>query len=114
MGFVLKGIRKQVFVPLIALRYLSEEEVQALHGVVKVKELTINGMIEFVRSLGIQAEVRNLIEGIVVDLDDPIVGRYQVLVDEKGRVLDTNVCIEAEIVLLIRQQGNVYIYSRRW
>lgn len=114
LGFVLKGIRKQVFVPLIALRYLSEEEVQALHGVVKVKELTINGMIEFVRSLGIQAEVRNLIEGIVVDLEDPIVGRYQVLVDEKGRVLDTNVCIEAEIVLLIRQQGNVYIYSRRW
>ena len=111
LGFVLKGIRKQVFVPLIALRYLSEEEVQALHGVVKVKELTINGMIEFVRSLDIQAEVRNLIEGIVVD---PIVERYQVLVDEKGRVLDTNVCIEAEIVLLIRQQGNVYIYSRRW
>jgi len=102
LGFVLKGIRKQVFVPLI-------EEVQALHGVVKVKELTINGMIEFVRSLDIQTEVRNLIEGIVVD---PIVGRYQVLVDEKGRVLDTNVCIEAEIVLLIRQQGNVYIYSR--
>jgi len=104
LGFVLKGIRKQVFVPLI-------EEVQALHGVVKVKELTINRMIEFVRSLGIQAEVRNLIEGIVVD---PIVGRYRVLVNEKGRVLDTNVCIEAEIVLLIRQQGNVYIYSRRW
>jgi len=121
LGIVLKGIRKQVFVPLIALRYLSEEEVQALLGVVKVKELTVNRMIEFVRSLGIQTEVRNLIEGIVVDLDDPIVGRYQVLVNEKGKVLDTNVCIEveaqlylSEIVLLIRQQGDVHIYPRRW
>jgi len=121
LGIVLKGIRKQVFVPLVALRYLSEEEVQALLGVVKVKELTVNRMIEFVRSLGIQTEVRNLIEGIVVDLDDPIVGRYQVLVNEKGKVLDTNVCIEvetqlylSEIVLLIRQQGDVHIYPRRW
>ena len=105
----------------MALRYLSGEEAQALLGVAKVKELTINKMIEFVRSLGIQAEVRNLVERIVVDLEDPIVGRYQVLVDEKGRVLDTNVCIEAEtqlylpeVVLLIRQQGDVYIYPRRW
>ena len=121
LGFVLKGVRKLVFVPLMALRYLSGEEAQALLGVAKVKELTINKMIEFVRSLGIQAEVRNLVERIVVDLEDPIVGRYQVLVDEKGRVLDTNVCIEAEtqlylpeVVLLIRQQGDVYIYPRRW
>jgi len=62
-----------------------------------------------------------LVEGIVVELDDPIVGSYQVLVDEKGRVLDTNVCIEIEtqlflpeIVLLIRQQGDIYVYPRKW
>jgi len=118
-GFVFKGIRVPVFIPLIALRYLSEEEVHALLGVAKVKKLTIDRMIEFVMSLSIQAEVRSLIEGTVIDLDDPIVGRYQVLVNEKGRVLDTNVCIEAEklylpeIVLLIRQ-GDAYVYPRRW
>jgi hypothetical protein len=121
LGFVLKGIRMPVFVPLVALRYLEEKEVEALLGIARVRELSIDRMIEFVRSLGIRVEIRSLVEGIVVELDDPIVGSYQVLVDEKGRVLDTNVCIEAEtqlflseIVLLIRQQGDVYIYPRKW
>jgi hypothetical protein len=121
LGFVLKGIRVPVFVPLVALRYLEEKDVEALLGIAKVKELSIDRIIEFVRSLGIRVEVRSLVEGIVVELDDPIVGSYQVLVDEKGRVLDTNVCIEIEtqlflpeIVLLIRQQGDIYVYPRKW
>jgi len=121
LGFVLKGIRTPVFVPLIALRYLEKKEIEALLGVVRVEELNIDKMIEFARHLGIRARVRNLVDGFVVDLDDPIVGSYQVLVDEKGRVIDTNVCIEAEtqlflpeIILLIRQQENVYIYPRKW
>jgi len=121
LGFVLKGVRTPVFVPLIVLRYLEEKEAEALLGIAKVREINIDEIIEFLKSLGIQAKVRSLVEGIVVDLDDPIVGCYQVLVDEKGRVIDTNVCIEAEthlylpeLVFLIRQQGNVYIYSKRW
>ncbi|WP_456328549.1 hypothetical protein [Archaeoglobus sp.] len=121
LGFTLKCIRMPVFVPLIVLRYLEEREVEVLLGIVKVREIDIDEMIEFLRSLGIQVEVRSLVEGIVVDLDDPIVGCYQVSVDERGRVIDTNVCIDMEaqlflpeLVFLIRQQGSIYIYPRKW
>ncbi|ADB58214.1 hypothetical protein [Archaeoglobus profundus] len=121
LGFTLKFIRMPVFVPLIVIRYLEEGEVEALLGIAKVREINIDEMVEFLRSLGIQVEVRSLVEGIVVDLDDPIVGCYQVLIDEQGRVIDTNVCIDMEaqlflpeLVFLIRQQGNIYIYPRKW
>jgi hypothetical protein len=121
-GIVLKGARKPVFVPLIMLKYLTEEEALALLGVSKVKDLTVDRMLAFLRRLGIQAETRNLVDAIVVDVYDPVIDeRYQVLVDDKGRVLDTNVCIETdaqmylpELVLLIRDRGDVFVYSRRW
>jgi len=122
MGIVLKGVRKPVFIPLISLRYLDEKEAQALLGISKVKALTVDRMVEFLRSIGIEAQTRNLVDGIVVDIYDPEIDeRYQVLVDDEGKVLDTNVCIEAEtqlylaeMVLLIRQRGGVFVYSRRW
>ncbi|HDH44914.1 MAG TPA: hypothetical protein ENG66_05950 [Thermococcus sp.] len=122
MGIVLKGVRNPVFVPLISLKHLDEKEAQALLGISRAKALTIERMVEFLRSIGIEAQTRNLVEGIVVDIYDPEIDeRYQVLVDDKGRVLDTNVCIEAEtqlylpeIVLLIRQRGEIFVYSRRW
>jgi len=92
-GIVLKGARKPVFVPLILLKYLTEEEALALLGVSKVKDLTVDRMLDFLRRLNIQAET----------------------------VLDTNVCIETdtqmylpELVLLIRDRGDVFVYSRRW
>jgi len=121
-GIVLKGARKPVFVPLIMLKHLTEEEALALLGVSRVKDLTVGRMVDFLRRLGIRAETRNLVDAIVVDVYDPAIDeRYQVLVDDKGKVLDTNVCVETdaqmylpELVLLIRDRGDVFVYSTRW
>ena len=122
MGIALKGVRKPIFIPLIALGYITESEAQALLGISRVRDLTVDRMVEFLRSLGIEVGTRNLVEGTVVDIYDPQIDlRYQVLVDDRGRVVDTNVCIESdvrfylpEIVLLIRRRGGAFVYSRRW
>ena len=122
MGVILKGVRNPVFVPLISLGYVTESEAQALLGVSRVRDLTLDRMVEFLRSIGIDVTTRNLVDGVVVDIYDPQIDRrYQVLVDDRGRVLDTNVCIESdvqlylpEIVLLIRRRGGVFVFSRRW
>jgi hypothetical protein len=122
MGITLKGTRRPVFVPLVALKPLTEEEAAALLGVSKVKDFNIDRLLSFLRSLNIQVEHRNLVDTIVVDIYDPVIDeRYQVLINDKGKVLDTNVCIETdvqmylpELVLLIRDRGDVFVYSRRW
>lgn len=122
MGFTLKGTRNPVYVPMLSLRYLEQNEVDALLNVVKVKDFPMERMEEFIRSLGISFEKKELGVGIAFTISDPSVsGRYQVLTDAQGRVLDTNFCITIEsslylpeLVMLTRESRYLDIFPQRW
>ena len=115
LGIILKGVREGVYIPLIELRVLEEEEVLALERTVKIKEQTIERMLEFLRAIGCQVNTRVVSRGIIVEVHDRIVDvDYRVLIDERGRVIDTDFCIEfedlylTELALLVRERGRVF------
>jgi hypothetical protein len=122
LGFILKGLRTPVYVPMLSYRYLEKEEVDALLNVVKIRDFPLERMVEFVRSLGIVIGSRELIDGIAFTITDTAVsGPYQVLTDKEGRVRQTNFCIGfgsqlylPELIMLTRQTRYLDIFPPRW
>jgi len=121
LGIVLKGARKPVYTPLLCLRMLTQKEVNALLNITEIKEFTLNKIEIFMQQLGLNIEKLGELAGnrCVLKIDDPEVDKpYRVLIDSKGRVLDVNFCIEMhqslylpELIMLVREQGSIYITS---
>lgn len=117
LGISLKGGRQGIYLPLLTLRHLTQEEVNALLHIAKVEALSLDRLKEFLQRLNIQlVEDRELAGNTYVwGLRDPLVGRpYRVRLDAKGRVLNVDFCIDflhtfyvAELVMLVREQHDI-------
>jgi len=128
-GILLKGARKPVFVPLVALRLLGKKEAVALELVRErpkkpsASGLTLDRMLEFAEEVGIDIDTHESSGGhVVMDVRDPEVSEsYQVVVSTSGVVQRTNVCVDfhnntylPEFLVLLREHRNLYVYSDRW
>jgi len=121
LGITLKGARTPVYVPLICLRMLTREEVDAFLRVATVKEVTVDRFTEFMRQLGIEVEkIKELPNNrSVLRISDPEVSdTYMVVVDSRGLVLDKNFCMEMaqplylpELIMLTRERKDIYVFS---
>lgn len=116
-GIVVKGARTPVFIPLISLRILTQDEVDALLKVARVHELDLEGMFSFLNDLDINLvdkELRISGEIVLTLFDKSIDELYHVMINQDGKVLDVDFCFEysdlylPELVMLVRENGSVY------
>jgi hypothetical protein len=120
MGFYLEGARKKIFVPLLSLKILSKQEVNAFLNIAEIKDYGLSEIGGFMDDLGIEHRSRVLAnDNIVFDIQDPMVsGNYQALISPNGKVLDVDFCIHGyenyyitELVMFTRESGSVYHLS---
>jgi len=121
MGITLKGPRTPIFLPLIMLRALTEKEVKALLHIAEVNQLSREKIFTLLNLLNIEYQPLKVLAGgkTVFEIRDPEVDTpYKVLVNPLGQVEDVNFCVELpektylpELIMLTRQQKNLYILS---
>jgi len=121
LGFILKGARCPVYIPLICLRLLTEKEVQALLVAAVVKPFRESPLERFLEELGIRHEKhKTLADGrLVLRIEDPQVNQpYMVVIDRQWKVHAVNFCIDMhhdfylpELIMLTRDRKDLYIFS---
>ena len=124
LGIRLLGARRPVFVPLLSLKVLTEEEARAIEGLLTkpaVSEFDLGRLVEFLREIGVGVEAQEVLADgrIKLALHDHVADlHYRVIVDRNWRVLETNFCIDMpfpyylpELVVLVRGRGHIYVWE---
>ena len=119
LGIRLKGARKPVYVPLLYLKILTREEVNALFNATITKEITVEKYVKFAKELKIKIEKIKELAGsrILLKIRDPKIRKtYMVVIDNMGKVIDQNFCIEMhqqlylpELIMLTRERETIHI-----
>ncbi|MEX2689062.1 MAG: hypothetical protein Q6351_001895 [Candidatus Njordarchaeum guaymaensis] len=101
-----------IYIPVFLIRILSNEELKAILEFINQKTTTFD--LTFLKNLNIKIEKQaEISDGIALLLRDEIYGlTYGVLLDYKGRIQESNVCIEnqslfslIEFVLIVRNSA---------
>ncbi len=127
---LVQGVRLQakklVFVPLVLLRLLTDDEVPVVQKWVQLqmKDLHIQEQLELLSDLNVQIQSQTVLANNQIALhlrDSDLRERdqwYWVLVNSYGQFQATNVCITPadqlyliELILLLREQYSLHIYS---
>jgi len=124
LGIRLLGARRPVFVPLLSLRTLTEDEAKAIEGLLAkpvVSRFDLEMLVGFLAEIGVEVESQEVLADgrIRLSLHDRRADlRYRVTLDRGWRVLDTNFCIEMpfpyylpELVVLVRERGHIYVWD---
>ena len=121
LGIILRGGRREIFVPLLSQRALDKREIDALEGIVEIKEFGLERFQIFLKKIGIEYEVLKELDNnhMILRLNDPEVNEeYKVLINKHGRIADVDFCIHnfqnlylPELVMFVREYGSLHHLS---
>ena len=119
-GIMLRGFKRNLFLPLICIRKLSRKESNAVYGIFTMREINIDKIESFLDELGIEIEEKVELPSrrVRLKLNDPAVSNpYVVEVDSNGVVHDVNICLDfpgrlylPELIMLTRETREIYVY----
>ncbi|MFX1250921.1 MAG: hypothetical protein ACFFCZ_04885 [Promethearchaeota archaeon] len=113
--------RKSLFMPVADLRLLTKKETIALTAMTNIQELTLERIQQFLPDIDVTITAKQEFPNDTTALrihDSTLQETYAVLVNNEGKVLSTNVCVDPEetlflieMILLLREQRYLHIYS---
>lgn len=120
LGVLMKTLKRRgVFAPILPLANFTKEEAEIIDSFIKklrIKEQSIKNLLKLIEEIGIKViKVNYMANKLAIKLNDGA-NEYDVVVDERGRVIETNICIALEnlhlleLVLLTRGR-EVYVYE---
>jgi len=122
-GFTVKGARARVFIPLILLSRLTQEEVKVFqvfaHRSRYLKKISLGNILQILKGLNIEVTAQKPYQDkISLKIYDPEIDvQYSLLIDKSLGVVDTNICFDSdtpyylpEFIVFIRRAGRVYTY----
>ncbi len=117
-GFILKGNRMNVFIPLLCHKLLSKEEINALLKITKIEKIGLEKILMFLKFLNINYEIEKQLPNnqIVLNINDNQINEgYKVLIKQNANIIDVDFCVDhyqhlflPELIMFIRESGSVY------